>query len=136
MTGAIAAPLCIGSTWALRALRCDDPVGAVAVHLLPGLWGTIAVGFFAKPVSSGGCAVSVHQLPCQQLTPAAARLGPRLPARVQRPHVRPHAAHSNFLNPGQALLELSGYGDTSPSGAGLFHGGSGRQLGVQVGAAV
>ena len=28
-------------------LHIDDPVGAVAVHCLNGIWGTIAVGFFA-----------------------------------------------------------------------------------------
>ena len=27
----------------------DDPVGAVAVHCLNGVWGTVAVGFFATP---------------------------------------------------------------------------------------
>lgn len=32
-----------------RILRVDDPVGAVAVHGLNGVWGTIAVGLFAVP---------------------------------------------------------------------------------------
>ncbi|MCX7725472.1 MAG: adenylate cyclase, partial [Chitinispirillaceae bacterium] len=27
----------------------DDPVGALSVHLVNGIWGTIAVGLFAKP---------------------------------------------------------------------------------------
>ncbi|MBQ5317445.1 MAG: ammonium transporter [Oscillospiraceae bacterium] len=30
-------------------LHIDDPVGAVAVHMLNGIWGTIAVGLFADP---------------------------------------------------------------------------------------
>lgn len=29
-------------------LRIDDPVGALSVHLLNGIWGTIAVGIFAS----------------------------------------------------------------------------------------
>ena len=28
-------------------LRIDDPVGALSVHLLNGIWGTLAVGIFA-----------------------------------------------------------------------------------------
>ncbi|RUM45032.1 MAG: ammonium transporter [Hydrogenimonas sp.] len=32
-------------------LRIDDPVGALSVHLVNGIWGTIAVGLFAKDVS-------------------------------------------------------------------------------------
>jgi Amt family ammonium transporter len=29
-------------------LKCDDPVGALAVHLCCGIWGTFAVGLFAE----------------------------------------------------------------------------------------
>ena len=34
-------------------LHIDDPVGAVAVHCLNGIWGTIAVGLFATPSAPG-----------------------------------------------------------------------------------
>ena len=34
-------------------LRVDDPVGAVAVHCLNGIWGTIAVGLFATTSAPG-----------------------------------------------------------------------------------
>lgn len=30
-------------------LKIDDPVGAIAVHLVCGVWGTLAVGLFANP---------------------------------------------------------------------------------------
>jgi Amt family ammonium transporter len=29
-------------------LKLDDPVGAIAVHLICGIWGTLAVGIFGK----------------------------------------------------------------------------------------
>ena len=34
-------------------LHIDDPVGAVAVHMLNGIWGTIAVGLFATQTAPG-----------------------------------------------------------------------------------
>ena len=34
-------------------LHIDDPVGAVAVHMMNGVWGTIAVGLFADPTVPG-----------------------------------------------------------------------------------
>ena len=41
--------VCFG-VWLLDyKLRVDDPVGAVAVHMMNGIWGTIAVGLFATP---------------------------------------------------------------------------------------
>ena len=34
-------------------LHIDDPVGAVAVHMMNGIWGTLAVGLFANPEVPG-----------------------------------------------------------------------------------
>ncbi len=31
-------------------LKIDDPVGAVSVHLVNGIWGTLALGLFANPI--------------------------------------------------------------------------------------
>ncbi len=46
--GAVAGLLVVFGVWFLDyKLHIDDPVGAVAVHCLNGIWGTIAVGFFA-----------------------------------------------------------------------------------------
>ncbi len=46
--GIVAGILVVFGVWLLDyVLRIDDPVGAVAVHCLNGIWGTIAVGLFA-----------------------------------------------------------------------------------------
>ena len=50
--GAVAGVLVVFGVWLLdNKLRIDDPVGAVAVHCLNGIWGTIAVGLFATPTA-------------------------------------------------------------------------------------
>ncbi len=48
--GLVAGLLVIFGVWFLdHVLHVDDPVGAVAVHMMNGIWGTIAVGLFATP---------------------------------------------------------------------------------------
>ena len=50
--GAVAGVLVVFGVWLLdEKLRIDDPVGAVAVHCLNGIWGTLAVGLFATSSS-------------------------------------------------------------------------------------
>lgn len=52
--GAVAGVLVVFGVWLLDyKLRIDDPVGAVAVHCLNGIWGTIAVGLFATNTAPG-----------------------------------------------------------------------------------
>lgn len=46
--GAVAGLLVVFGVWFLDyRLHIDDPVGAVAVHCMNGIWGTVAVGLFA-----------------------------------------------------------------------------------------
>lgn len=52
--GAVAGLLVVFGVWLLDyKLRIDDPVGAVAVHCMNGIWGTIAVGLFATNSAPG-----------------------------------------------------------------------------------
>ena len=48
IVGTVSGLLVIFGVWFLdNVLKVDDPVGAVAVHFLNGIWGTLAVGLFA-----------------------------------------------------------------------------------------
>ena len=50
--GGVAGVLVVFGVWLLdHKLHVDDPVGAVAVHLMNGVWGTLAVGLFATPTA-------------------------------------------------------------------------------------
>lgn len=52
--GAVAGVLVVFGVWLLdNVLHIDDPVGAVAVHCLNGIWGTFAVGLFATSTAPG-----------------------------------------------------------------------------------
>ena len=56
--GAVSGVLVVFGVWFLDyKLRIDDPVGAVAVHCLNGIWGTIAVGLFATTSAPGNDSV-------------------------------------------------------------------------------
>ncbi|GAB3904509.1 ammonium transporter [Mucilaginibacter boryungensis] len=81
LLGAISGVIVYYGTLALEYFRIDDPVGAVPVHGLNGIWGTLSIGFFAcgkygftgptgpddsKPVTGlfygGGTEQLMHQL--------------------------------------------------------------------------
>ena len=52
--GAVAGLLVVFGVWLLdHVFRIDDPVGAVAVHCMNGIWGTLAVGLFATDTAPG-----------------------------------------------------------------------------------
>ncbi len=52
--GAVAGLLVVFGVWLLDyKLHVDDPVGAVAVHCLNGIWGTLSVGLFATNTAPG-----------------------------------------------------------------------------------
>lgn len=52
--GAVAGVLVVFGVWLLDyKLRVDDPVGAVAVHFMNGIWGTLATGLFATTSAPG-----------------------------------------------------------------------------------
>lgn len=46
--GAIAGAIIVFAVSFIDKLKLDDPVGAIAVHLICGIWGTLAVGIFGN----------------------------------------------------------------------------------------
>jgi Amt family ammonium transporter len=47
ITGAIAGLVVVVAVFGIDRLRVDDPVGAISVHGICGVWGTLAVGLFS-----------------------------------------------------------------------------------------
>jgi Amt family ammonium transporter len=45
--GLVAGVIVVGSVLLLDRAKLDDPVGAISVHLVCGMWGTLAVGIFS-----------------------------------------------------------------------------------------
>ena len=59
--GAVAGLLVVFGVWLLdHVLHIDDPVGAVAVHCMNGIWGTLAVGLFATDAAPGYSIMNVR----------------------------------------------------------------------------
>jgi Amt family ammonium transporter len=74
--GLVAGAIAVVGVLFVERLRIDDPVGAVAVHGMSGIWGTLATGLFAVPLLAGNLGVgtgglvytgSFHQLGVQAL---------------------------------------------------------------------
>ncbi|MBR1391313.1 MAG: ammonium transporter [Lachnospiraceae bacterium] len=60
--GAVSGLLVVFGVWLLdNVLHIDDPVGAVAVHMFNGIWGTIAVGLFATSSAPGFAVAGIHE---------------------------------------------------------------------------
>ncbi len=51
LVGLIAGAIVVFSVTLLDKVRLDDPVGAISVHLVCGIWGTLAVGLFVADKS-------------------------------------------------------------------------------------
>ena len=49
--GLVAGVLVVFAVLTIDRIRIDDPVGAISVHLICGIWGTVAVGIFSKEYS-------------------------------------------------------------------------------------
>jgi ammonium transporter, Amt family len=47
--GGVAGAVAVGGVLLVERARIDDPVGALAVHGMAGVWGTLATGLFAVP---------------------------------------------------------------------------------------
>jgi ammonium transporter, Amt family len=58
LIGIIAGVLVVFAVMFFDRVKVDDPVGAVSVHMVNGVWGTIALGLFANPGVSPAAAVA------------------------------------------------------------------------------
>lgn len=68
--GAVAGVLVVLGVLFFDRLKIDDPVGALSVHLLNGIWGTLCVGIFWNPAvaeSVAGIALANQLGPAKQL---------------------------------------------------------------------
>ncbi len=60
--GAVAGVLVVFGVWFCdHVVHVDDPVGAVAVHMMNGIWGTIAVGLFATSSAPGFAVAGIKE---------------------------------------------------------------------------
>jgi ammonium transporter, Amt family len=78
--GAVSGVIAVVGVLAVERVGIDDPIGAVAVHGMSGVWGTLATGLFAVPLLSKNLATgtgglvytgSFHQIGIQALGLAA-----------------------------------------------------------------
>ncbi len=60
--GVVSGLIVVFGVWFLdNVLRVDDPVGAVAVHMFNGIWGTVAVGLFATESAPGFAVAGIKE---------------------------------------------------------------------------
>src|SRR5580765_4741187 len=132
----------------VEGLGIDDPIGAVAVHGMSGVWGTLATGLFAVPVlaakldtGTGGLVYtgSFHQLGVQLLGSVAVGAftfstsfgalfamhklwGIRVEPEVESGGLDVHE-HGMWGYPEFYIPVPGGYGTESHSHLGIRHGG-------------
>jgi len=70
--GAVGALLMLYATELLARVRIDDAIGAIPVHLVAGIWGTLAVAVFGAPALIGTGLSLIEQLGVQTLGVAMA----------------------------------------------------------------
>jgi ammonium transporter, Amt family len=58
LIGILAGLLVVGAVFFFDRIRIDDPVGAISVHMVNGVFGTLAVGLFADPTVCPAAAVA------------------------------------------------------------------------------
>jgi ammonium transporter, Amt family len=75
LIGLIAGVLVVFSVYFFDRIKIDDPVGAISVHLVCGIWGTLAVGLF-------GAKAGMKQLGIQALGVAAYAAGAFIAALI------------------------------------------------------
>ena len=75
LIGLIAGILVVLSVMSFDRFRIDDPVGALSVHLVCGIWGTLAIGLFANPTALGYAAGDAGPLAGLFLGGGAKQLG-------------------------------------------------------------
>ncbi len=63
--GALAGLLTVYATELLARMRIDDAIGAIPVHLVAGIWGTLAVALFGEPALIGTGLSMAEQLAVQ-----------------------------------------------------------------------
>jgi len=59
LIGGVAGVLVVFAVITIDKARLDDPVGAISVHLVCGIWGTLAAGIFGDGKSLGAQIVGV-----------------------------------------------------------------------------
>ena len=112
--GGIAGMLVVGSVILFDKIKVDDPVGAISVHLVCGMWGTLAVGIFSTNPSHsiatqalGIAAYAVFTVVCSAILffGIKATLGLRVDAEEEMDGLDggEHAMHAYMLAEGSAI---------------------------------
>ena len=84
--GAVSGVIAVVGVLFVERIGIDDPIGAVAVHGMSGVWGTLATGLFAVPALASNLATGTGGLVYTGSLPPARRPGAR-PRHRRRVHV-------------------------------------------------